>query len=387
MIAMQVSSVRQRGALIAGLLMLAGLAAACGSSGSSTPTSSSTGGGTATGGDAAVVAKAKADLAQYLAVPNEITQSTPLPSAPPKGKSIIFLSQSDVPNVVAIGTGGIAAAKSIGWSASAITYDPSSPASLQAAFSSALIKHPTAVVVTGSDPATFGSSTLAAYKAANIPIIVTDEASVPAGLLGNPGGPEYFTAVGKALADWFVADSGGTGSVLLAHVPAFPTLNVYNKAFTDQVNSLCPDCKVQTVDISVSQLGQGQTASVVVAALRKSPSTKYVIFDDGSFASGINSALSAAGLSDIKIGGVDGDADNLAAIRSGTQQAWITSSSYNSGYASVDIALRYVEKAPISTDDLQPFQLITKDNIGSLTTWSYPANAAAQYLKLWGVAS
>jgi ribose transport system substrate-binding protein len=378
---MQVPSVRQRGALIASLLVLVGLATACGSSGSGKSSSSPA------GGDAAVAAKAKANLAQYLATPTEIAQRTLLPSPPPKGKTIIFLSQADVPNVVAIGTGGIAAAKAIGWNASAITYDPASPASLQAALSSALIKHPTAVVVTGSDPATFGSSILASYKAANVPIIVTDEASVPAGLIGNPGGPKYFTAVGKALADWFVADSGGKGSVLLAHVPAFPTLDVYNKAFTDQVNSLCPDCKVQTVDISVSQLDQGQTASVVVAALRKSPSTKYVIFDDGSFATGINSALSAAGLSDIKIGGVDAGPDNLAAIRSGSQQAWIASSSYNAGYSAIDIALRYVEKAPISSDDLQPFQLLTKANIGSMTAWSYPTDSAAQYLKLWGVGS
>jgi ribose transport system substrate-binding protein len=187
------------------------------------------------------------------------------------------------------------------------------------------------------------------------------------------------------VADWFIVDSGGKGSALVPEVTGLPALAVFADAFSAQVKSLCPDCAVKTTDISLSQLGQGQTASVVVAALRKSSSTKYVIFEDGSFASGFNSALAAAGLKDIKIAGPNGDVQNLDAIRAGTQQAWIASNAYNAGYAVVDIALRHVLGAPITNSDLQPIQLLTKSTVGTTTNWDYPTDSVAQYLKLWGV--
>jgi ribose transport system substrate-binding protein len=381
------SLVYRVGAFALGGIVLASTVTACSSSGSSSgSTGSPTTTGTASpGGDAAAVAKAQADLAQYLTAPTKILQTNPLPGPVPKGKKIIFLSEANTPNIVAIATGGIAAAHAIGWQASSITYDPTSPASLQSAFSSALLKHPSVVAVTASDPSTFGASTIAAYKSAGVPIILTAEASTPAGFLGNPGGPGNFTKEGQALADWFVVDSGGKGSALLAHVPAFPVLNIYAAAFNAQVKALCPDCTVKTQDISIPQLLQGQAASVVVAALRKSQSTKYVFFDDGSFAAGINAALNAAGLHGIKIGGGNDQPENTAGIKAGTQNAWIASNSYNLGYSVVDIALRNMLGAPSTTNDVQPFQLLTKENVGTTTTWDYPSDSPAQYLKLWGV--
>jgi ribose transport system substrate-binding protein len=374
------------GTLAVGVIALAGLTTACSSSGSSAPSSSKTTTGSPSSGSAATaVAKAKADLAQYLAEPTKIDQTNPLPGPVPKDKKIVFLSQANVPNIIGVGTGIIAAAHSIGWQGSAITYNSASPASLQAAFSSALLKHPVAVAVTGSDPATFGTSTIAAYKAAGIPIILTGEATTPAGYLGDPGGPDTYGQEGKALADWFIVDSAGKGTALLVHVSAFSILTVFTNSFRSQVKALCPDCGVKLQDLSLSQLGQGQTASVVVAALRKSTSTKYVFFGDGSLASGINSAFGAAGLSDIKIGGINDDAENIAALKAGTQQAWIGTNSFNSGYTVVDIALRHLLGAPITNSDAQPMQLLTKGNVGSTTVWDYPADSAAQYLKIWGV--
>jgi hypothetical protein len=126
---------------------------ACGSSGcsaistgssgvASTELSATTAGASQGGGDATAVAKAKADLAQYPATPTRIRQTAPLPGPIPKDKKIVFLSQANVPNIVGLATGGVAAAHSIGWQGSQITYGAASPASLQAAFSSALQKDP-----------------------------------------------------------------------------------------------------------------------------------------------------------------------------------------------------------------------------------------------------
>jgi hypothetical protein len=34
---------------------------------------------------------------------------------------------------------------------------------------------------------------------------------------------------------------------------------------------------------------------------------------------------------------------------------------------------------------VQPTQILTKDNVGSISNWSEPANALDQYKKLWGL--
>src|SRR6202043_3577132 len=122
---------------------------------------------------------AKAMGARYTAAPTTIPQTTPLPHTPPRGKTLIFLTQNAVPGVVRIGQGEEAAAKAVGWSFSEINYDPANSASLQSALMTALIKHATVVSLTGSDPSQFSASALAAYKKAGVPIVVSTVNSVP----------------------------------------------------------------------------------------------------------------------------------------------------------------------------------------------------------------
>jgi ribose transport system substrate-binding protein len=323
--------------------------------------------------------------------PTAIPVTTPLKSAPPKGKTLIFLTQDNVPGVVKLGQGEQQAAAAVGWNFSEVNYDQSNPASLQSALSTALIKHPTAVSITGTDPAQIGASTLAKYAAAGIPVIDSTAAGVTLTktLLGVPGGPQSYVAAAQAAAAWFVVNSGGTGKALVATVSGLTILTVYANAFVAEVHSLCPtSCAAKTVPVPIASAVGGEEPGVVVAALRSNPDYKYLFFDDGDFGIGINSALASAGITGVKIGGEDFQAQEAAALKAGTQSVWTGENLLDIGYTVVDVALRYVEGMPITEDSSpQPIELMTQANIGEQTAFNQPANALRQWETLWHVSS
>ena len=83
------------------------------------------------------------------------------------------------------------------------------------------------------------------------------------------------------------------------------------------------------------------------------------MFDDGPFADGITSALSAAGLSKVKVIGEAADQAGIAALKTGQEAAW---TGFDPGYQSLedmDIAFRDAEGMPIPVDQeaQQPTQL------------------------------
>jgi ABC-type sugar transport system substrate-binding protein len=375
----------RHGILVAIGVTVAALCAACGSSGTTSSPGAGSSAGASSSPSAVNVSAAKSELAQYLKVPAHIAQTVALPKAPPKGKTLIYLNQSSVPTTTAIGDAAEAAAHAAGWNFSEISYDPANPASLVSAFATALLKHPTVVGVTGIDPSDY-ASTLANYRKAGVPIVVTSGVPAPItktviGLVDDSRADEA-----AALASWLASDSGGTGHALLAHVTGFPSLDAIVASFKADIKTLCPHCVINEVDVPVSEAEQGQEDGLVVSALRSNQGDKYLIFDDGDFATGINSALSAASISGIKIAGFNMQPSEASALRSGTQAAWTADNNSVTGYDIVDIALRYAEGVAITTNDqTEPTQLITPSNVGSISTWNEPPNALQQYEKLWKV--
>ena len=181
-------------------------------------------------------------------MPTSITQTTPLPSKAPSGKSIIFVSNG-LAATERIATGVHEAADAIGWSYSEIHFDAANPATLESALLTALAKKPSAVTEAGSPQSTFGTSTIAAYKAANVPIILGSVAPIQLGdpIYGTPAGAASEQVVGKDLADWFIANSDGKGKALLENYTSAPVLNVFRDAFIAEVKALCPDCSTKVV--------------------------------------------------------------------------------------------------------------------------------------------
>jgi ribose transport system substrate-binding protein len=286
-------------------------------------------------------------------------------------------------------TGEQMAARALGWSCSVIPFDPSNPATLQAALLTALAKHPTAVTLTGVPQSEFGASTIAAYAAAKVPIILGADFPISYSntILGDPSGAASETAAAKVLAAWFVADSDGQGKALFENATSFPILKVFVDAFETQVATMCAACKVKIVPVTAADISSNGVIPKVVAAARSNPDYKYIFFDNGSFGDGIVSALNAAGLSNMRIGGRSIDSVGAAALKAGTEQAWTGESYYLLGESLVDLAARHIEGAGgTSDDDVIPVQLLTKNNINNVVgNFNAPTDSLAQFESLWHV--
>jgi ribose transport system substrate-binding protein len=373
---------RRHAAVLSALTGLVVAATACSSSGGSGSTGSSAG----TSGQVTAMQQASQ---KYLAKPATIPQTVALPSKPPSGKSVIFLFDG-LSATARIAAGVQAAAKAIGWSYSELSYDPANPATLQQAALNALAKKPTVVAEAGSPQSQFGTSTLAAYKRAGIPIVLGSVAPVQLGdpIYGTPAGQASEVNVGTELADWFVANSGGKGQALLENYTSAPVLNVFRDAFIAEVKAHCPACKTKVVPVTQANVDAGSLVSTVVSAARSNPSYKYIFFDNGQFGDGVLSALAAAGLTGMTIGGRSIDPYGEAALKAGKEQVWTGQSYFLQGEGIIDVALRVLMKAPgVTNDDVIPTQLITKQNVSEITGqfYDFPVNSLQQYEKLWHV--
>ncbi|UFS58118.1 type 1 periplasmic-binding domain-containing protein [Subtercola endophyticus] len=373
------------------LTMLAALtvaSVATGLVGCSSGSGSSSSSGSAAPAD---LAAAQTSVDAALKAPTAITQTVPLPKAPEHG--LVIDVDNGLPGSLRIGAGVQAAAEAAGWEFQSISFDASSPASLQAALMNALAKNPTFVTEAGTPQSQFGDSVLAAYKAAGVGIIVNSaepvvaDAPIVADSTEIPNGYALNKAMGKILADWFIVDSKGTGNAIIASVSSFPSLKGLPDGFIPEVQALCPGCTVNVTDISLADIQAGTNQDTAVAALRRSPNTGYLFFDNGQFAVGIDSKLAAAGLTNVKVAGIAPEPKDISDLAAGGTSAWTTIGFEYTGYASMDLAFRKQQGVDLTTNNaVQPVQLVTSANASTVTVpWNLPTDALAQFSKLWQI--
>lgn len=338
------------------------------------------------------VSEAQLFVAKYLQPPTSIYISTPLKVRPPKGKSIIYL-ESQTAGVDLVGTGLKAAAGVLGWKYRDVTYTAGQPASLQAAFATALALHPSMVFVEAESESGWGAKTISDYKKAGVRIVVSSITPVPQGgwVIGTPNSPVNNYLWGRILGAEFVADSQGLGKVAVEELPYYPGLIAVVDGFQAEVTSLCPACSVDVVQVTFAQVGGGQVPSVMVSTLQSHPGYNYVMFDYGAFSDGIDSQLAAAGLSNVKVFGDGPDTTNIAGLKSGSQLAWIAFPQFYQAWQGVDMYLRTLEKMPQAAGEQKyPVELLTQANInstviGASTGWEYPLKYQKQFEALWHV--
>lgn len=370
-------------ALLSGVALLAAglLTASCGIA--DQPAASA--GGAAAGVD---VAAAKKVAEQYMKPLTEITQKKALTKPAPTGKKIVFAS-SGLPATQLIEGGSREAAEALGWTFESVTYENANPATLQSALRTALSKRPDAVIIAGNAPATYGQGTLQAYKDAGVPLIVGSVCPLQltgplvAGMLGC----EVEAVAGKVLANWFIADSEGKGKALFVNVKAIPSLLAFVNAFKGEVEAKCKSCSVDTLEVTLAQVGENQMVSSAVNKIRSNPTYDYLLFDNAQWSKGALPALKAAGLGDkVTIGGRSLDEGALGLLQQGNKGAW-TAIAYNvGGYGNIDSTVRYLVGETDSQPVVPPVQLVTNDNAKDLKApFRYPANALESYKKIWGL--
>jgi ribose transport system substrate-binding protein len=373
-------------AALLAVLVLALALAACGDDDESS-TSGSTTTGTSTGESSEAsggVAEAQKRLEPFKEPPTEITITEPLKSKPPGGKNVVMLGTND-PNNQKLQKSLKELTALVGWSYSVVSYDPANPATFNAAVDTALSKNADYVAQAGI-PLTPAMTKKVADAGAKWVLTSVHPAEVKDPVIVDANAYANDELMGKVLADWFIADSEGKGNVVIEHVPAYPILTGFVDGFKAEVDELCPDCKVTVQEITIPDLVAGKVPSVMVSALRKNPDANYLAFDVGPFAAGIDSALSAAGLTDkVKIIGEAADEAGIAALKSGKHAAWTGFDPVYSTYVMMDAMFRDSLGMPIDAEasGLQTTQILTPENVGDITTWAEPKDALDQFKALW----
>lgn len=311
----------------------------------------------------------------------------PLKTKPKAGGSIVFTS-GGTPQEQQVYESGATAAKSVGWTASEVTFDPSNPATLIAALQSALLKKPTAVMVVG-EPYSLWSSEIPAYKAAGVSIIAFATGAIPSNpvVRVNIQGPPDTTHWAQMLSSWFIANSKAKGRALVVDYPSLGAFKAQTTALLNNIKKSCKSCDTTTLNLPISQLGTS-SVSPIVSALQASPSIKYVLVPYGLPIDGIGPALKTAGLSGVEIAGSSPTLVNLQSLLTGETSAWVANGYNVVGYMVVDSALRIAEAMPVPTGDGgQPTVLLVKTNVGtpSNNTGNVPTDYVALFHRLWHV--
>jgi ribose transport system substrate-binding protein len=130
----------------------------------------------------------------------------------------------------------------------------------------------------------------------------------------------------------------------------------------------------------------------VVNALRRNPSIKYVIFDNGSTATGVEDALQAASLNDVIVGGEAPTAESIQQMKAGSDQAWAALSIPIAGFQVIDALARHYDGDSLSPvlNETPPWQILTKGDVGSAVldgqdNYVGYADYQAAFAKLWNV--
>jgi ribose transport system substrate-binding protein len=368
-------------------LVLALAFAACGSDSNSSKSSSAAGGSTSSSsGGGAGVTTAQEQLKPFESAPTTISAKEPLKGTPPAGKTLVMLGTND-PNNQKLQKSLKVLAGVAKWNYEIVSYDPANPATFNAAIDTAITKKANYIAEAGI-PLTPAMIKKVQDGGAKWVLTSVHPVEVKAPIIVNANAYANDQQMGKVLADFFVADSKGKGNVVIEHVPAYPILGGFTDGFQAEVKELCPDCKVKIQEITIPDLTAGKVPSVMVSALRSNPDADYVAFDVGPFANGIDAALASAGLSGkVKVIGEAADEAAIAALKSGKQLAWTGFDPVYSTYVMMDAMFRDSLGMPVDQQQagLQPTQILTKDNVGDLTTWSEPKDALDQYKKLWGL--
>jgi hypothetical protein len=315
--------------------------------------------------------------------------TTPLPSAPPKGKTVLFL-QCEQAQCHEEGDGIKAAAAAIGWNAKVLNFQAANPATLVTALQTGLQYKPVAAFFSGV-PQEAWQSMQKSYAAAGAFITDNFNDVAPTGVGVEPGRgyASEKTAIGTVLADVQVADSAGApAKSLLVSVPSYPVFVPLAQAYKGEIAKDCPGCQVTELDVTLPQMLAGQLVPAVVSAAKRISGLTYIVSVNGSFIDQLPQALSVAGLGHaFKIISGQGVAADQQHVLNGTALATAGSPLTLGGWQDVDMAIRYVMHLPIPAGDhTVPWVLLTKSNIGTPSdSYDKPAGYAAQFEKLWHV--
>jgi ABC-type sugar transport system substrate-binding protein len=339
---------------------------------------------------ASAATAAAARVAPYLQPATSIGIDAPVEGDIPSDVSVYWL-EGNIESILPITTGFKGATDALGWNLTTLSYDPNDPQSASSAMQQAVDGGADYIAVSGQTTDTLGQA-LDSAKSAGIPVIElysTDEiGGEDNGIYANIGSPAYSEASYPLLADLVISDSGGQGKVLVVSVPDFAILNVATDAIKQEFEQGCPDCSLQSLDLSITDLTGGTVSSQIVSALQSDPDIGYVYVTFGDLAGGLPEALSSAGLDNVKLLGHVPNPEQLQSLADGTSFAWIPLPRPESGWAAVDAMVRLATGQEIdqAQHEVLPIEVWTQDNVPTpVVEFQGPTGFEDQFKALWGL--
>ncbi|MHB1171146.1 MAG: substrate-binding domain-containing protein [Lacisediminihabitans sp.] len=284
------------------------------------------------------------------------------PKASP-GKHIVYMS-GDQQNSLdkAYGDSLVVAAKSIGWSVTIID-GKGSPTGWLAGMDQAIGLHPDGIAIF-ADAASLKDAIKAA-NAAKIPVVGLHAAAQPGasnGLFTNiQESPEL---IGKAEADFAIADSQGKARVIIVYHGEYQIAQIKAEAMKKELTT-CPGCQLLEYSNFPASESAQRTPQLMTSWVSKYGPHFYVLsVGDNDFDFAVP-ALNAGGVpkTGVKLVGSDGTAAAYQRIREGNYQvATVPEPAELEAYQAVDELNRAINGAQPS-GFVPPAYLVTKTNI------------------------
>jgi ABC-type sugar transport system substrate-binding protein len=373
------------------------LITACGSSSSNKSSTSSSGSGTSSSGNQSV-SEAKQLVQKAQQPPQFAGPTSKVDISKAKGKRVYYVSLTE--EIPALHEWGVVLAQQL--SAAGVKTQKcdakGSPNGITSCLQQALAAHPDAIVAQALDTK-FIASYIARAKAAGIKFI-TAQTGTP-GVPTTPGDVAEVTfdypAVGRMLADWFVADSGCTegGPQIITTTSSRQPSLAEVAGMQGEIKRLCPSLSVPGVQNVLIPDWPTKLPTLTRSLITSNPNLKYMLpLYDGMtiyMVPAINGIARAA--KSMKVASFNATPvvmqnelakeSPLAADVGGPNQ-WY-------GVALADQTLRVLSGGQPVADEKVPLRLFTRDNIGTIdvkkdeSTWYGSVNPICEYHKLWGL--
>ena len=337
------------------------------------------------------VSDAKAAVAKY-AGPQTTWEGPTKAPKPEPSKKIVFLSgdeQNDISHLYGVYIKE--ASEKLGWNVTVID-GKGSPTSWLAGMNQAIALKPDGIALF-ADAASL-QAPIKAGVAQGIKFVGLHAAGLP----GPQPDLHLFVniqedprEIGKAEADWAIADSDGKAHVVVLSHNEYAIAKVKSMATKDQIEK-CPGCKVlDYVNSPASEAAQRQP-QLTTSWVQRFGLPLYATSvgdNDWDFAVPV---LRSGGLKpdEVKLIGADGNRSAYDRIRKGDQYQTVTVSEpiELQAWQAVDELNRAFHNEPQSGFVQPPF-LVTKDNIhsegGDQNTFIPSNNYKQHYLEIWGV--
>ncbi len=319
----------------------------------------------------------------------------------PAGKKVYYV-QCSVPVCEEIKGGIDAAAKKLGWTLET-TAHKDTPETVAAAFDAAIAAKPD-VVLTSGNPREWFATQLKTLEDAKIPVVAWSmpEAYEPGqGVSANLLSGDDYYFYGALMADYAAAKSAKK-NILFVGLPVFPVLSVVQNGFTEEIAKVCADCKVDTMEVAITDLGTNLPGQIV-SKLQANPDLDFVVYAFGGMLFGVPDAIEAAGLlPQAQAISQAGGPMNFAFIEGGKHQvAEVGLASELLGWRAIDVAARVLsgsgpgrstppaEAAIDGHPDILvnglPLQILEKGSLADASKlWPGVDGFQDQFAKLWG---